>query len=52
MNTDDTLLWSKTKFINGKRNSTRFRLNSKDTETFISNWENQVFARNDIIDSN
>lgn len=36
MNTDDTLLWSKTKFINGKRNSTRFRLNSKDTETFIS----------------
>ena len=52
MNTNDYLLWKKTKFVNGKRNATKFMFNKEDTEIFIQNWENNVFARSDIKDTN
>lgn len=50
MNSHDKLLWRKTRWMSGKRTTNKLNLND-DLETFIQNWEDNVFARNDNFDA-
>lgn len=51
MNSHDKLLWRKTRWMSGKRTTNKLNLNNEDLETFIQNWEDNVFARNDNFDA-
>ena len=37
--------------MSGKRTTNKLNLNNEDLETFIQNWEDNVFARNDNFDA-
>ena len=42
MNSNDKLLWRKTRWMSGKRTTNKLNLNEVDLETFIKNWEDKV----------